>query len=147
MKKIAIGSDHGGFVLKGEVIEHLKSKGLEVEDFGTYSHDSCDYPDYAALVGEAVAKGEYDCGILICGTGIGVSIAANKVRGIRAACVSDTFSAKMCRAHNNANILCFGERVVGHGLAMELVDAYLETPFEGERHIKRIEKITALESK
>ena len=147
MKKIAIGSDHGGFILKGEVIEHLKSKGLEVKDFGTYSHDSCDYPDYAALVGEAVAKGEYDCGILICGTGIGVSIAANKVRGIRAACISDTFSAKMCRAHNNANILCFGERVVGHGLAMELVDAYLETPFEGERHIKRIEKITALESK
>ena len=147
MKKIAIGSDHGGFILKGEVISHLKQNGYEVKDYGTYSDESCDYPDYAALVGEAVSAGDYECGILICGTGIGVSIAANKIKGIRAACVSDTFSAKMCRAHNNANILCFGERVVGHGLAMELVDAYLETEFEGDRHIHRIEKISALEQK
>ncbi|MBR2742412.1 MAG: ribose 5-phosphate isomerase B [Clostridia bacterium] len=145
MKRIAIGSDHGGFHLKGEVMAHLKELGCEVKDYGTYSDESCDYPDYAALVGRAVASGECECGILICGTGIGVSIAANKIKGIRAACVSDTFSAKMCRAHNNANILCFGERVVGHGLALELVDAYLSTEFEGERHVKRIEKISALE--
>jgi len=147
MKKIAIGSDHGGFELKKYVIEHLEKNGYEVKDFGTYSSDSCNYPDYAKLVGEAVAAGEFERGILVCGTGIGISIAANKIKGIRAACVSDTFSAKMCLAHNDANILCFGERVVGKGLALELVDAYLSTPFEGGRHQTRVDLITKLDER
>lgn len=145
MNKIAIGCDHGGYRLKQTVISHLKEKGLEVKDFGTYSEESCNYPDYAKAVGEAVASGEFERGILICGTGVGISIAANKVKGIRAACVSDTFSAKMCRVHNDANILCFGERVVGAGLALELVDAYLGASFEGGRHKTRVDLISAME--
>lgn len=145
MKKIALGSDHGGFTLKQIVLAYLKERGYEVKDFGTYSSDSCNYPDYAKKVADAVVGGEFDCGILVCGTGIGISIAANKIKGIRAACCSDVFSAKMCRAHNNANILCFGERVVGAGLALELVDAYLNTGFEGGRHQTRIELIHGLE--
>lgn len=145
MKKIAIGCDHGGYNLKQAVISHLKEIGYEVKDFGTYSKDSCNYPDYAKLVGEAVALGEFERGILICGTGIGVSIAANKVKGIRAACVSDTFSARMCRMHNDANILCFGERVVGAGLAMDIVDAYLSASFEGGRHKIRVDLISAMD--
>lgn len=145
--KIAIGSDHGGFNLKKIIKEHLESKGIDVMDLGTHSLDSVDYPDYGKAVGETVAAGEADCGILICGTGIGISLAANKVNGIRAAVVSDTFSARMAKEHNNANVLALGERVVGPGLALDLVDAWLEADFEGGRHERRVNKITAVEEK
>lgn len=143
--KFAIGCDHGGFELKQVVIEHLEKRGIEVKDFGTYSKDSTDYPIYGRKVGEAVASKEFDYGIVICGTGIGISLAANKVKGIRAAVVSDTFSAKMAKAHNNANILAFGERVVGKGLALELVDAFIDTEFEGGRHERRVNLIMDIE--
>ncbi|MGL5616903.1 MAG: ribose 5-phosphate isomerase B [Sarcina sp.] len=145
--KLAVGSDHGGFILKGEVLNHLKEKGIEFEDFGTYSTDSCDYPDIAEKVANAVLSEEYDLGILVCGTGIGVSIAANKVPGVRAALCSDTFSAHACRQHNNANILTMGERVIGKGLALDIVDTFLSAKFEGERHLRRINKITEIENK
>lgn len=145
--KIAIGSDHGGFELKGEIISFLKDSGYEVNDFGTYSTDSCDYADYSLKVAEAVAGKECDFGILICGTGIGISIAANKVPGIRAALCSDTFSAHATREHNDANILAMGQRVVGPGLAIDIVKTFLNAKFEGDRHVKRIEKITAIEKK
>lgn len=145
--KIAIGCDHGGFQLKTEIINYLNDNGYEVKDFGTYSEDSCDYADYAIQVAEAVASKEFEKGILICGTGIGISIAANKVPGIRAALCSDTFSAHATREHNDANILAMGQRVVGTGLALDIVKAFLEAQFEGDRHIKRIEKITAIENK
>lgn len=145
--KIAIGSDHGGFELKGEVINFLNNSGYEVKDFGTYSTESCDYADYSVQVAEAVAAKEFDFGILICGTGIGISIAANKVPGIRAALCSDTFSAHATREHNDANILAMGQRVVGPGLALDIVKTFLEAKFEGDRHIKRIDKITAIEKK
>lgn len=143
--KIAIGSDHGGFNLKNTVMERLKEKGYEFKDFGTYSADSCDYPDIAIEVAEKVASGEYDRGILICGTGIGIGIAANKVQGIRAALCHDTFSAHASREHNNANILTMGERVIGAGLALEIVDIWLATEFEGGRHARRVDKISAYE--
>ena len=142
---IAIGCDHGGFALKQEVMRHLDELGLAYKDFGTYSEESCDYPIYGEAVARAVADGEYERGILICGTGIGISMAANKVKGIRAACCSDCFSAKYTRLHNNANVLCFGGRVVGAGLACMMVDAFLETDFEGGRHQRRVDKILALE--
>lgn len=142
---IAIGSDHGGIHLKGEVMKYLDEHGLEYKDFGTYSEDSCDYPVYGEAVARAVASGEYDKGILICGTGIGISIAANKVKGIRAALCSDCFSAEMTRMHNDANILAMGERVLGPGLALKIVDIFLNTPFEGGRHAKRVDLITSLE--
>ena len=145
--KIAIGCDHGGFNLKNTVIKHLEEKGIEVKDFVTYSTDSCDYPDISIQVAEAVAKKEFEYGILICGTGIGISIAANKVPGIRAALCSDTFSAHATRQHNNANILAMGERVVGPGLALDIVDTFLNSEFEGGRHQNRIDKITAIEEK
>lgn len=139
---IAIGSDHGGFELKQEIMEHLKKRGLAFRDFGTYTADSCDYPVYGKAVAQAVASGEYACGILICGTGIGISITANKVPGIRAALCTDCFSAEATRAHNNANILALGGRVVGAGLALKIVDTFLDTPFsEDERHIRRISMI------
>ncbi|MEA1974075.1 MAG: ribose 5-phosphate isomerase B [Bacillota bacterium] len=144
--KIAIGCDHGGFDLKPDVIEFLKSRSIEVIDLGTNSSESVDYPDYGRAVGEAVASKKADLGIVICGTGIGISLAANKVRGIRAAVVSDTFSAKMARAHNNANILAFGARVVGKGLAIEIVKAWLDTDFEGGRHQRRVDKIMNIEN-
>lgn len=144
--KLAIGSDHAAFALKGKVIAELEKLGHEVVDVGTHSADSVDYPDYGAKVGRMVAEGEVPRGIAICGTGVGISIAANKVRGVRAVCCSDTFSARMSRAHNDANVLCFGERVVGVGLAMELVKAFLETEFEGGRHAARVDKIRQLES-
>ena len=143
--KIAIGSDHGGFNLKNTVMERLKEKGYEFKDFGTYSADSCDYPDIAIEVAEKVASGEYDRGILICGTGIGIGIAANKVQGIRAALCHDTFSAHASREHNNANILTMGERIIGAGLALEIVDTWLNTEFEGGRHARRVDKISAYE--
>lgn len=145
--KIAVGCDHGGFELKNEVIKYLESENYEVKDFGTYSTDSCDYPDIAQPVAEAVAAKEFDFGILICGTGIGIGIAANKVPGIRAALCSDTFSAHATRQHNNANILTMGQRVVGTGLALDIVKTFLSAEFEGDRHIKRIDKITAIEKK
>lgn len=147
MKKIAIGSDHGGVELKEEIKKYLSSEGYEFKDFGTNSVGSCDYPDYALPVAEAVAAKEFDLGILICGTGIGIGIAANKVPGIRAALCSDTFSAHATREHNNANILTLGQRVVGPGLALDIVKIFLNTEFEGERHQKRIDKISEIEKK
>ncbi len=146
--KIAIGCDHAALKLKNDVIEKLRKEGYEVEDFGIHEQKSVDYPDYALPVAEAVASGRADKGILICGTGIGMSIAANKVKGIRCALCSDTFSAHATREHNDANILAFGERVVGEGLAMDIVDTFLKTPFSGDdRHVKRIAKISAIEDK
>lgn len=145
--KIAIGCDHGGYLLKNEVIKHLEGKGIDYKDFGTYSEESCDYADYAIKVAEAVSNKEYEYGILICGTGIGISIAANKVPGIRAALCQDTFSAHATREHNDANILAMGARVVGPGLALDIVDAFLNAKFEGDRHVRRINKITEIEKK
>lgn len=147
MMKIAVGSDHGGVELKEEIKKFLNEEGYEFKDFGTNSTESCDYPDYALPVAEAVAAKEYDLGILICGTGIGIGIAANKVPGIRAALCSDTFSAHATREHNNANILTLGQRVVGPGLAIDIVKTFLNTEFEGERHQKRIDKIAEIEKK
>lgn len=139
---IAIGSDHGGFELKQEVMKHLEERGLEYKDFGCYSEASCDYPVYGKAVAKAVASGECERGILICGTGIGISITANKVKGIRAAVCSDCFTAQATREHNDANILAMGGRVVGAGLALKIVDTFLDTPFsQGERHIRRISMI------
>ena len=139
---IAIGSDHGGFELKKEVMAHLDARGLEYKDFGTYSDASCDYPVYGKAVAKAVASGECERGIIICGTGIGISIAANKLHGIRAALCGDCFSAEATRQHNDANVLALGARVVGPGLALKIVDTFLDTPFSnGERHIRRIEMI------
>lgn len=139
---IAIGSDHGGFALKQEIMEHLKKRGLEYKDFGTYSEASCDYPVYGKAVAKAVAAGEYEKGIIICGTGIGISISANKVPGVRAALCGDCFSAKATREHNDANILALGARVTGPGLALMIVDTFLDTPFSGdERHVRRISLI------
>ncbi|NLW24131.1 MAG: ribose 5-phosphate isomerase B [Clostridia bacterium] len=143
--KVALGSDHGGFTLKEEIKKYLEEKGIEYKDFGTYSTDSCDYPDIALPVAKAVQKGEYDRGILICGTGIGIGIAANKVPGIRAALCHDTFSARASREHNNANILTMGERVIGRGLALDIVDVWLNTEFAGGRHQRRVDKIHELE--
>ena len=139
---IAIGSDHGGFALKQAVMKHLESRGEQYRDFGTYNEASCDYPDYGRAVAEAVARGEYQFGIIICGTGIGISITANKVHGIRAALCGDCFSAEATRLHNDANVLAMGARVVGEGLALKIVDTFLDTPFSNdERHIRRISKI------
>jgi len=139
---IALGCDHGGYELMQEVIKYLEEHGLEYKNYGTYSTDSCDYPDYAKKVAEAILAGECEKGILICGTGIGISITANKFKGIRAALCSDCFSAEATRLHNNANILAMGGRVVGPGLAVKIVDTFLNTPFsEEERHIRRIKQI------
>ena len=145
MKKIIIGSDHGGFELKKEVISHLEKRGIEVTDVGTYSTDSCNYPDYARALCKRIQSGEFERGILVCGTGIGISIAANKHNGIRAACCSDTFSARMTRMHNDANVLCFGGRVVGAGLACDMVDLFIDTEFEGGRHIDRVNMLADIE--
>ena len=144
--KIAIGCDHGGFQLKSAIMKYLEDKGYEYKDFGTYSEESCDYPDIAIAVAEDVAAGRYDKGILICGTGIGIGIAANKVPGIRAALCHDTFSAHASRQHNDANILTMGQRVIGQGLALDIVDIWLHTEFEGGRHQRRIDKIHAKEA-
>ena len=139
---IAIGSDHGGYALKQELMAHLRSCGVEFKDFGTYSEASCDYPVYAKAVAHAVADGECERGVIICGTGIGVSMTANKVPGIRAALCGDCFSAKATREHNDANVLCMGARVVGPGLAIMIMDTFLNTPFSNdERHIRRISQI------
>ena len=137
--KVSIGSDHGGYELKLEIIEHLKARGFEVIDVGTDSPASCDYPIYAKKVAADITSKNADLGILICGTGIGMSMAANKIEGIRAALCHDTFSAQATREHNDANILCMGARVVGPGLALMIIDTFLDTPFSNdERHIRRI---------
>ncbi len=143
---IALGADHGGFSLKESVKKHLEERNIPYKDFGTDSEASVDYPDMAVAPCKAVLSGECDRALLFCGTGIGISISANKIRGIRAACCSDTFSAKYTRLHNDANVLCMGGRVVGPGLANELVDAFLDTSFEGGRHQRRIDKIAAIEA-
>ncbi len=139
---LALGCDHGGYELMQEVKAHLEKRGFEFKDFGCYSTDSVDYPEYAKKVAHAVADGECQLGILICGTGIGISIAANKVKGIRAALCSDCFSAQATKEHNNANILAMGARTIGPGLALKIVDTFLDTPFSNdERHIRRINMI------
>ena len=145
---IALASDHGGYELKQKVIGYLEANGYTCHDFGCYSLESCDYPEFGRAAAEAVAKGECEKGIVICTTGIGISIVANKVPGIRCGLCADTYSAKMTREHNNANILCLGGRVVGSGLANELVDLFLDTPFSNEdRHQRRIDQITQIENK
>lgn len=145
--RIAVGSDHGGYNLKKVVIAVLEELGIEYQDFGTFSAESCDYPDYAKAVAEAVSRGEFDRGILCCGTGIGVAIAANKVPGIRAALCHDTFSARAAREHNDANILTLGERVIGPGLAADIVREWLKAEFQGGRHARRVAKINDIEQK
>lgn len=143
--KIALGSDHGGFQLKEDIKEFLDCKGIEYKDFGTDSTHSCDYPDIAFPVAQAIKAGEYDKAILTCGTGIGIGIAANKIPGIRAALCHDTFSARASREHNNANILTMGGRVIGKGLALDIVEIWLNTKFSGGRHQLRIDKISEVE--
>ncbi|NLH01337.1 MAG: ribose 5-phosphate isomerase B [Clostridiales bacterium] len=144
---IAIGSDHGGFALKQEIIKHFDENGTKYKDFGTYSEESCDYPVYGELVGKAVASGECELGIVICGTGIGISIAANKIKGVRAALCGDCYSAEYTRRHNNANVLALGGRVIGPGLALKIVDIFLNTEFEGGRHARRVDLISDIEAK
>ena len=139
--KVVVGSDHGGFEYKQAVTDFLKSKNIEYIDIGTYSKDSCDYPVIAQKAAEKIISGEANRGILICGTGIGMSIAANKIKGIRAALCHDTFSARATRAHNNSNVLCMGERVIGECLALDIVDMWLKTGFEGGRHKRRVDMI------
>lgn len=146
MKAIAIGCDHAGTGLKNVVIAHLETRGIEVKDVGTYTTESCHYPVFADAVCKKVTSGECELGILICGTGIGMSMAANKHKGIRAACCSDTFSARLTRMHNDANVLCFGERVVGYGLACDLVDNFIDAEYEGAQHAKRVEMIIGYEN-
>ena len=143
--KIAVGSDHGGYFLKEAIKKYLKDKGHKVKDFGTFSTDSCDYPDFGKELAQAVADGKFSRGVLICGTGIGMSMVANKVTGIRAALCTDGYMAQMARAHNNANILCMGERVIGEGLAKDILEKFLTTKFEGDRHRRRVRKIMALD--
>ena len=144
---IALACDHAALQLKEEIKKHLEQKGLQYKDFGTFTADSCDYPDFAYPVAKSVADGECDRGILVCGTGIGMSICANKVKGVRCALCGDCFSAEATRRHNDANILAMGARVIGTGLALKIVDAFLDTPFEGGRHQRRIDKITQIENK
>ena len=144
--KISVGCDHGALNLKNKVVEHLKKNGHEVMDFGTHTNASCDYPEFAAAAAKAVASGECEKGIVLCTTGIGVSIAANKIDGIRCALLHETWSAKMTRLHNDTNMMAMGAGVVGENLAMEIVDTWLGTEFSGdERHQRRIDKMMALE--
>ncbi|MBQ8432273.1 MAG: ribose 5-phosphate isomerase B [Clostridia bacterium] len=144
-KKITIGCDHAGYELKLKVIAHLQERGYEVLDVGTHSTESCHYPEIAHEVCKNIQNGVTELGILVCGTGIGMSMAANKHKGIRAAACSDTFSARLTRVHNDANVLCFGERVVGMGLALDLVDNFIDAEFEGGKHQYRVDMITAIE--
>ena len=143
--KLVIGSDHGGIHLKEVLKQHLAERGVEVSDAGTYTEESCDYPDIAVKVCQEITDGKAERGILVCGTGIGMSMAANKVKGIRAALCGDVFSATMSREHNNANVICLGERVLGPGLALSILDAWLDTEFAGGRHERRVNKIMAVE--
>ena len=145
--KIAVACDHGGLNLKIEIVKHLNSKGYEVVDFGTDTYDSCDYPDYALSAAEAVASGKCEKGIVICTTGIGVCIVANKVPGVRCAYCVDTFCAQLTRQHNNSNMLALGEKVVSKDCALEIVDLFLKTEFEGGRHTQRVDKISDIEKK
>ena len=142
-----MASDHAGFDLKNTLVEQLKNDGYDVEDAGTYSKDSCDYPVFAEKACRYMLDGKAELCILVCGTGIGMSMAANKFKGIRAACCSDTYSAKYTRLHNDANVLCMGARVVGEGLAYEIAKVFLETEFEGGKHLRRINMISDLENK
>ena len=143
--KIVIGSDHGGIHLKEVLKQHLAERGIEVDDAGTYTEESCDYPDIAVKVCREITEGKAERGILVCGTGIGMSMAANKVNGIRAALCGDVFSATMSREHNNANVICLGERVLGPGLAVCILDAWLDTEVAGGRHARRVNKIMDIE--
>ena len=143
--KIALGCDHGGYAMKEDIKKQLEGLGHEVKDCGTYSIESCDYPIFGEAAARAVASGECEYGIVVCTTGIGISIAANKVKGIRACCCSDSFSCEYTRRHNDANALCMGGRVVGPGLACQLVDLFLNTPFEGGRHARRVALMDAIE--
>lgn len=145
--KIAIGNDHAALELKKVIKAYVEEMGHEVVDFGTHTTDSCDYPVYGEKVARAVANKECELGILICGTGIGISLAANKVKGIRAAVCSESYSARLTRAHNNANIIAFGARVIGEDTAKDIVNAFINTPFEGGRHQRRIDMITDIENK
>lgn len=145
LKKIGLGADHGGFALKEIIKKHLLEKGYEVEDFGTNSTESVDYPKFGKLVAQAVIAKKVDCGILICGTGIGISIAANRISGIRAALCTNTTMAKLTRQHNDANILALGGRIVGDVLALEMVDVFLTTEFEGGRHSRRVDSLDTFE--
>jgi ribose 5-phosphate isomerase B len=146
MKKIALASDHGGFDLKESVIAHLLNTGWEVDDLGPHSGNSVDYPDYGIKLAEAVAEKKVDRGIVICGTGIGMSIVVNRYPGIRGTLCSDVFTAKLCREHNDSNILIMGGRVIGKGLAAEIVNTWLNTPFEGGRHQRRLDKINQIDA-
>lgn len=143
---IALGSDHGGFPLKQHIIAYLKEKGIAYKDFGCDSADSCDYPDFGAAAARAVASGECDKGIVICTTGIGISIAANKIKGVRCALCSEPLSAEMTRRHNDANMLSMGAGLTGPNMAVKIVEVFLNTEFEGGRHQRRVDKITALEA-
>ena len=144
--KVSIACDHGALALKNKMISHLEAKGYEVKDFGTYTSDSCDYPDFAAAAARAVASGECEKGIVLCTTGIGVSITANKIKGIRCALLSDVLSAKLTRQHNDTNMMALGAGIVGENLALEILDTWLSTEFSGaERHQRRIDKVMALE--
>lgn len=143
--RVAVGCDHGGFQLKMALIAHLEGNGAQVSDLGTHDRQSTDYPDYAVRVANEVLEGRADWGLLVCGTGIGMSMAANKMSGIRAAVVSDVFSAQATRQHNDANVLCLGERIIGPGLACSIVDAFAAASFEGGRHERRVNKIRTLE--
>ena len=144
---IGIGSDHGGFALKEAIKKHLEERGLEYKDFGTYSDASCDYPVYGEKVGRAVVSGEADLGIAICGTGLGISLAANKVKGVRSCVCSEPYTAVMSRRHNNCNVLCFGARVVGSELAKMIVEEWLKAEFEGGRHQRRVDLIMEIENR
>jgi len=144
-ERVIAGSDHAGLGLRAEVVKTAKACGYEVEDLGPFTSESVDYPDYAVKVAEAVAAGRAKAGILVCGTGIGISMAANKMPGIRAAVCRSEYEARMARAHNDANVLCLGDRVTGHGLGAAIVEVFLATPFEGGRHARRVEKIDALD--
>lgn len=143
--RLIAGSDHAGLTLRAEAVKTARANGFEVEDLGPFSGESVDYPDYARSVAEAVAAGRAKLGILVCGTGIGMSIAANKVKGIRAAHCTTEFEARMARAHNDANVLCLGERVIGLGLGAAIVKVFLDTPFEGGRHARRVDKMKGME--
>ncbi len=145
MTRIAIGSDHAGFALKQQLAEHLREVGHEVDDLGTHSEESVDYPEYGAKVARAVVEGQAEYGVCVCGTGIGIGIAANKVKGARAAVVHDTTSARMARQHNNANVVCVGARLTGPQAAVDAVDTFLAAEFEGGRHQRRIDEISDLE--
>jgi len=144
---IALASDHGGYKLKQDIIQHFEQNEIVYHDYGCYADEACDYADFAGPACEQVVLGNADCAVLVCGTGIGMSMAANKVKGIRAAVCTDEYCARMTRRHNDANVLCLGERVVGTGLALEIVDVFLKTAFEGGRHQTRIDKIAALKDK